>query len=127
MSLTLTLFTAFLLATLKSSKCPGWMIPNDNGTFMPIWFFLLMTGLGALWITYCAVTWKRFARRVHDKIRWGEATLAGGTQPTWYSGWTQLNAMSAAQLEYNNLFMVVMIAWVLFTAAPLILMGIKCF
>jgi hypothetical protein len=112
-------------ASLEPPKCPRWMIPNGDGTFAPpAWIFLLMTAFAALVMTYYAITWKRFSRHVLDKIRSGQATYMSGTQLT---HWGQLNAMSATQLDYNSLFVVVMIAFTLFTAAPLILVGFNCF
>jgi hypothetical protein len=126
-SLALTLGTAALLTTLQSPQCPGWMIPNGEGASIPVWLFLLMTGLAALVPTYYALTWKRFARRMLDEIRLAEATFISDAKATWHGNWDLANAMSAAQTDYSSLFVGVSVAWVLFTAVPLILTVIKCF
>jgi hypothetical protein len=124
----LTLCTAVLLATLQSSKCPGWMIPNGDGTFAPpLWMMLIISGIAALVAAYYAVTWKRFAKRIADQIQHGQATFVRGTEPTWYGNWPQFNAMCATQLDFNSLFVGVMVFWTLFVAGPLILMAVKCY
>jgi hypothetical protein len=107
--LALVLCAVVLMATVQSSKCPGWVITTTRGEPVYIWVFVAMAGFWALVVSYYAITWRRFAQRIIDMIEWGEATFVRGTRPTWYGDWTQFNAMCAAQLEFNSLFVVVMV------------------
>jgi hypothetical protein len=119
--------TAIFVITAQSSKCPGWWIPGTGAPSTSVLGLLAITGSWGLVVTYYAVTWKRFAQRVIDRIQWSEQTFVSGTRPSWYSDWSQFNAMCAASLDFNILFVVVMIVSVLIVAVPLLMIATNCF
>jgi hypothetical protein len=103
--LALTLCAGILFVTFNPSKCPGWTYPRYPGrdeTPVPIWPAIAITGLWTLVVSYHAITWKRFARRVLDEMKWGERTFGAETQSNGFFHLTQLRAMSAALHASHN-------------------------
>jgi hypothetical protein len=105
--------------TVKSAKCPGWQTPMENESGV-VWMILLFATFWALHISYRAVTWRRFSRKILDQIEWGRRTYVPGTNPTWLSDWTQFNAMCAVKNNMNTIIIVVLVLSAIFVASPVL-------
>jgi hypothetical protein len=113
------------MVALKSTKCPGWQTPTEKqgGSVWVLWVFATFWTLN---ISYHAVTWRRFSRKILDHIDWARQTYVPGTTPTWFTDPTQFRAMCAVKNDANAILIVVLIGSAFFVALP-VLTRIGCF
>jgi cellulose synthase/poly-beta-1,6-N-acetylglucosamine synthase-like glycosyltransferase len=116
-------FVFFL--TVKSTKCPGWQAPTEKqgGSVWVLWAFATFWTLN---ISYHAVTWRRFSRRITDHIDWARQTYVPGTNPSYLTDPTQFRARCAVKNDANGILIIVLIGSALFVALPA-LTRIGCF
>ena len=111
--------------TVKSAKCPGWQTPSEkeSGSVWGTWVFATFW---TLVISYYAMTWRRFSRKILDRIQWGHQTYVPGTNPTWLTDPTQFKAMCAVKNNVNTIMILMLVGSVFFVALP-VLTRIGCF
>src|SRR5215831_2298526 len=73
----LVLCTVIILVTVDPSntRCPGWRLVAKNGTSTSVWGFVAIQAVMAIWMSFIALNWRWFARRIIDKLTWAEQTL----------------------------------------------------
>ena len=111
--------------TVKSAKCPGWQTPSEkeSGSVWGTWVFATFW---TLVISYHAMTWRRFCRKILDQNEWGHQTYVPGTNPTWLTDPTQYKAMCAVKNNVNTIMILMLVGSVFFVALP-VLTRIGCF
>jgi hypothetical protein len=121
----MVVFELVFFLTVKSTKCPGWQAPTEKqgGSVWVLWVFATFWTLN---ISYHAVTWRRFARKITDHIDWARQTYVPGTNPTWFTDPTQFRAICAVKNDLNGILIVVLIGSAFFVALP-VLTRIGCF
>jgi hypothetical protein len=115
---------AFFL-TVKSTKCPGWQTPGEKegGSVWVIWAFATFWTLN---ISYQAVTWRRFSRKILERIDRARQTYVPGTNPTLLTDPAQFRAMCTVKNNTNRILTLVLVGSVFFVALP-VLTRIGCF
>jgi len=118
----LVLCTIAILLTVDPSntRCPGWILIAKNGTSNSVWGLVAMQAVPAIWISFIALNGRWFARRMIDKLSWGEQTLRaddakGGGFLRFFGIGGKFEAMSAVRA-----------GWVAFCSIPLLVIAVKC-
>ena len=129
----LVLCTVIILLTVDPSntRCPGWRLVAKNGTSTSVWGFVVIQAVMAICISFIALNWRWFARRVIDKLTWADQTLRaddakGGGFLGFFGIGGKLEAMGAVFSDTNAGFPVWCAAWVALCSIPLLVIAGKC-
>jgi len=106
---------------LTFDKPGGWKMPDEAGS--SLWtLIILIVGPAAIIATYQALNWDEMAQRIiHGKPR-AETKFP----PTPWERFAPKSEPDPITFEYNKLFVVLSIGWVLFCASPLFVIAISC-
>lgn len=97
------------------TRCPGWNLVAKNGTITSLWWIVAMSGAWTLWISYHAVRWKHFAKKIEDYIA---RKMTDHIEQGQFDGSLLLNI--------NQLLILVMIGSAVFAALPVIMFLMAC-
>jgi len=118
------LVSLVIMLTFESRECPGWVLPGRGG--IPLWTLLVLIIVPAVAAAvYRARNWDAFAHRVIHGTPKPETNLPPTPFEKIISSY-ETDELYAATFQYNKMFLLLGVGWVLFCSMPLLLIAVSC-